>query len=91
MSLQGEQLREKRKECLKTLSFNNNETDPRTKGTFEWIWENPIITKWHEAETGAIRIHGKAESGKSTMMQYVFGTEQARAKTKSPKPIVAHF
>lgn len=91
MSLQSEQLREERKECLKSLWFNKNETDPRTKGTFEWIWEHPTITKWYEAETGAIWIHGKAGSGKSTMMQYLFETEQARAKTESPKTIVAHF
>ena len=91
MSLQSEQLREERNECLKTLRFKKNEIDPRTKGTFEWIWENPAITKWYEAENGAIWIHGKAGSGKSTMMQYLFETEQARAKSKSPKTIIAHF
>ena len=91
MSLKSEQLREERKECLKSLWFNKNKTDSRSKGTFEWIWENPTIVKWYEAKPGAIWIQGKAGSGKSTMMQYLFETEQAKAKTENPKTIVAHF
>ena len=91
VSLERERLREEQEECLKSLWFNKNQTDPRTKGTFEWVWENPIVAKWYEAETGAVWIQGKAGCGKSTMVRYLFETEQTRAKTKSSKTIVAHF
>ena len=91
VSLESEQLREERKICLKSLWFKKNKTDSRTKGTFEWIWESPTIVKWYEAKNGTIWIQAKAGSGKSTMMQYLFETEQARSTTENPKTIVAHF
>lgn len=61
MSLKSEQVREERMECLKALWFNKNMTGLRTKGTFAWIWKNPTIAKWYEAEIGAIWIHGKPD------------------------------
>lgn len=77
-------------ECLPSLAFvRAKQLDRSADGTFEWIWETDSFKSWLHANSGPFWMQGKAGSGKSTLMKYIFGKE--RDKVTNPPRIVVEF
>ncbi|CAH0046161.1 unnamed protein product [Clonostachys solani] len=43
--------------------------------TFRWIFEQPVFCNWLQEGSGLFWIHGKPGSGKSTLMKYIYESE----------------
>lgn len=51
--------------------------DDRFSRTFEWVFdEDSAVAKWIKEGTGMFWIHGKPASGKSTLMKFIFKSQQ---------------
>ncbi|CZR60232.1 uncharacterized protein PAC_10128 [Phialocephala subalpina] len=78
--------------CLSTLEFPRSKKPRRpTQGTCLWISDDAQFRKWYSGQTGVLWIQGKAGSGKSILMHYLFETERANATNKYPKVLVLFF
>jgi NACHT domain len=88
--LRSEHSIQDREACLASLAFvRAKQLDRSADDTFKWVWSNESFKRWLQTNSGPFWIQGKAGSGKSTLMKYIFGKE--RTKVTKPPRIVAEF
>lgn len=78
LALRARVVRDLRKSLEVPGLDNRFETiDDRFSRTFEWIFdENSVISQWIKEGSGMFWIHGKPASGKSTLMKFIFKSQQ---------------
>ncbi|KAI0892495.1 prion-inhibition and propagation-domain-containing protein [Annulohypoxylon nitens] len=68
---------------FRTMDLRKESVSPAHKRTFDWVLKPPILTypwddlsKWLQYGSGIYWVSGKAGSGKSTLMKYLFQHKQ---------------
>ncbi|KAH8802290.1 hypothetical protein F5882DRAFT_514259 [Hyaloscypha sp. PMI_1271] len=91
-AIELEQFKSAKTSCLQSLDFPKSKKPRKaTQGTCLWTADDPLFCKWYSGRTGPLWIQGKAGSGKSTLVNYLFESESEIAAKRHPKIIVLFF
>ncbi|CAG9990569.1 unnamed protein product [Clonostachys byssicola] len=58
------------------LDFRVNQIEDPFQNTFSWIFDLPLFYNWIQEGSGLFWISGKPGSGKSTLMKYIYRSQQ---------------
>ncbi|KAK5989024.1 hypothetical protein PT974_10522 [Cladobotryum mycophilum] len=58
------------------LDFRIDQIEEPFQDTFKWIFDLPIFCNWLHEGSGLFWIHGKPGSGKSTLMKFIYRSQQ---------------